>query len=341
MKNIFFKTAKSNLLKAAATGFLLLCLSVTFAFEANAGWKFWEKKEICEKLVEPIVNKSIRSLILSIKGKEDIDHKTKEMDRVKNECYQSILKTGDYKELYAYYLFYKYADDALKVANKGNDNAPNNIYHYMLFYANQNSRDFDQKTNSFKKEHGLYEKELKDFEDKMTQEEKIKSFSYIADNLATGTEGWVKKHDYRKSFEYLKRAAEAGDYSSQNALGIRYFLGSDRYNKFTFEKNYVEGYKWIYLSTIHSTQDDYYRKLSLKSFSILKKKMILYQIHDAEQQAKIWLGENKEFIKNHPLKIIIATQEEIKSEQEKTQKFIKDYGLDKSLSNSTNHYINQ
>jgi len=46
MKNNFFKTAKSNLLKALATGLLLVCLSVTFAFEANAGWKFWERSEI-------------------------------------------------------------------------------------------------------------------------------------------------------------------------------------------------------------------------------------------------------------------------------------------------------
>ncbi len=336
MKNIFFKTAKSNLLKAAATGFLLLCLSVTFAFEANAGWKFWEKKGICEKLVEPIVNKSIRSLILSIKGKEDIDHKTKEMDRVKNECYQSILKTGDYKELYAYYLFYKYADDALKVANKGNDNAPNNIYHYMLFYANQNSRDFDQKTNSFKKEHGLYEKELKDFEDKMTQEEKIKSFSYIADNLAVGKEGWVKFHDYRKSFEYLKRAAEAGDVGSQSALGASYFLGNDWMNKFRIEKNFIEGYKWMYLATMHSEQLTHEYEIHQKSLNKMIALMKRSEIDDSKNLAAIWLKENSEFIKNHPLKIIKTTKEEIATERDKTEKFIKEYELEKPLPSNIN-----
>ena len=307
----------------------LILFFVLITFEAKAGWRFW-KEETCQSMIDPIIN---RPLVLTLLTKNGDD-----MDYIKEKCYQLILKDGDYKELYAYYQLYKYADKALKGARKGRDETANNIYHYMLFYANQNSRDFDHKTKSFKKEQGIYEQELKDFEDAMTQEEKIKAFSYIADNLATGKEGWVKVNDYKKSFEYLKKAAEAGDYSSQGALGIRYFLGSDRYNKFTFEKNYIEGYKWIYLSTLHSTQDEYYRELSLKSFRILERKITSQQISDAENLSKIWLKENSEFIKNHPLKIIPITEEEIAIERDKTKKLIKDYELDKPLLNNN---INQ
>ncbi len=326
-------------------GALMVVVFFLVAFEANAGWKFWERKGICEKLVEPIVNKSLSSFISGVKDKEGISHKRKEMDHVQQECYKSILKTGDYKELYAYYLIYKYFDEALTKYRKRDqeniDPAPNNIYHYMLFYANQNSRDFDPKTNSFKNEQGLYEQELKDFEGNMTQEEKIKAFGYIADNLATGKEGWVKTNDYRKSFEYLKMAAEAGDIKSQAYLGYSYFTGLDWMKRIQVEKDYIQCYKWLYLSTLHSSQQSYVKKETLEALKTMTKNITPQQLHQAQQQAKIWLDQNKDFIKNHQLKIISMTEEEVAAEKVKTDKFIKEYGLDKPLSNNNTNQPNQ
>jgi hypothetical protein len=285
---------------------------------------FLKKVKTCEQMVDEFVKVDHR------------DIKTERANHVKDACYDIVLKTGNPKELYAYYRFYKHADDINakynQKNNKDKDLAPNDVYHWMLFYANQNSRIFNDKTGNFENEYGLYEQELKDFEEAMSQEERIKSFSYIADNIATGEEGWVKTHDYNKSFEYLKKAAEAGDYSSQNALGIRLFIGSDRYNQFPIEKDYVQGYKWIYLSTLHSRQDSYYRDLSLKSFDILKKQVTQKQINQAKDLAGIWLRQNSAFLENHPLQIIPISEEEIRVEKEKTEKFIKERGLDIQLS---------
>lgn len=310
----------------------LILFFVLITFEAKAGWRFW-KEEACQSMIDPIIN---RPLVLTLLTKNGDD-----MDYIKEKCYQLILKDGDYKELYAYYQFYKHVDEMNARYNQKNnkykDQAPNNIYHYMLFYANQNSREFDHKTKSFKKEQGIYEQELKDFEDAMTQEEKIKAFSYIADNLATGKEGWVKVNDYKKSFEYLKKAAEAGDVISQTKLGECYFAGSDFMNKFKIQKDFIKSYKWTYISTIHSEQQSNIYDYRVKALEILKQKMMPQQTQQAQQQAKIWLDQNKDFIKSHPLKIIPMTKEEIASEKAKTEKFIKDYGLDKSVStNNTN-----
>ncbi len=307
---------------------LFVVFFLLFAFEAKASWKFWgEKEESCEGMVDPIINKPLTLTILT-KSSEDIDY-------IKKKCYQLILKDGNHKELYAYYKLYEYTDKALKQARKGQDETPNNIYHYMLFYANQNSREFDPKTNSFKKERGLYEQELKSFEDSATQEEKIKAFSYIADNLATGTEGWVKINDYKKSFEYLKKAAEAGDVKSQAYLGYSYFTGLDWMKKIQVEKNYIQCYKWLRLSTLHSEQQSYVRDETLDALKTMTMNMTPQQLQQARQQAQIWLDQNKEFIKNHPLKIIPIAREKITSEKAKTKKFIKDYELGKSFSNNS------
>lgn len=318
LKNFTSSIYKNNKSATLVIG-LLLVLTL-----ANFSW--WRRGESCKILVDDFIAQGasgIRNMKLST--------------YVKDKCYEIILSTGDYKELYAYYNFYKYADEINAKYNKKNnidkDLAPNDVYHWMLFYANQNSREFDQKTQTFKKEQGLYEQELKDFEEKMTQEEKIKSYSYIADNLAAGKEGWVLKNDYQKSFEYLKRAAEAGDVKSQDGLGASYLSGTDWMNKFQIEKNYIDGYKWIYLSTLHSVQRKYLYDQKVKDLQTLTQnfKMTQTQIHQAKQQAQIWLDQNKEFIKNHPLKIIPMTTQEIEAGKEATNKFIKDYGLDKPL----------
>jgi hypothetical protein len=129
----------------------------------------------------------------------------------------------------------------------------------------------------------------------------------------------------------LKKAAEVGDYLSQGALGVRYFLGMDRYNKFKIEKNYIEGYRWIFISTQHSKQDTDYHNKSLEAFKILKKKMTQTQTKEAKQKAQTWLVQNREFIKNHPLKIIPISEEEVQKEKAKTEKFTKDYKLNQPL----------
>ncbi len=334
MRKILIQMKNSIFFKNASRLLVVYCILIV-SLEAKAWLGFSKEKGICESLVEPIISRSLPSLISDIKSQEDIALKKNEMDHAQNECYKSILSNGDYKELYAYYLFYKYSDEALtKYRTKSQDNidpAPNNIYHYMLFYANQNSRDFDPKTNSFKKEQGLYEQELKDFEEAMTQEEKAKAFGYIADNLAVGKEGWVKVNDYQKSFEYLKKAAEAGDVGMQSALGASYFLGKDWMNKFEIEKNFIKGYKWMYLATIHSNQLNHEYMLHQTSLNKMKKMMEKYQIAESKKLIKIWLNQNKDFIKNHPLKITPMTKEEVASEKDKTEKFIKDYGLDQPL----------
>ncbi len=302
---------------------LTAILFLLVAFEAKADW-FWKRRGPCETMVEPIVNKPL-ILTLVLKNKKDVD-------RAQHGCYQSILKDGDHRELYAYYKLYKYADDGLKRTHKGEDKAPNNIYHYMLFYANQNSRIFDEKTQYFKNEQGLYEQELKDFEDQMNQEEKIKSFAYIADNLATGTEGWVKIHDYRKSFEYLKKAAEAGDAVSQHELGACYFLGRDRYIKFNFEKNHIKSFKWIFLSTKHSKQGSYNYEESNRALRIVKKEMTAAELREADSQIEKWLKENEGFIKKHPLEINKMSKGEVKSLKQEYQKFIKENNLNQTPS---------
>ncbi len=293
----------------------LVFLAVFVVFELKA-----KKQDSCESMVDDFVKQGIEKM-----------KDRNQWNIVKSFCYQSILKSGEYKELYAYYRFYKYADKINSKYNQVNninkDLAPNNIYHWMLFYANQNSRDFDEKTQSFKKEKGLYEQELKDFEDQMTQEEKIKSFSYIADNLAAGKEGWVKKNDYEKSFEYLKRAAEAGDVKSQIYLGYSYFTGLDWMKKIKVEKNYIDCYKWLYISTKHSEQKNYLINETYIALKDLSKVMSDLQIKEAKILGDIWLEQNKEFIKSYPLNIIQITDDEIKKEKEKTEKFIKDYKL--------------
>jgi hypothetical protein len=279
---------------------------------------FWEKKEeSCKSLVDMVIKKRYIG---------------EAADKILAVCNQKV-RTGDYEELYAYYRIYKAVDKSFQ------DKMPANKYHWMLFYANENSREFDSKTQEFKKPQGLYGQELKDFEEQMTQEEKIKSFAYIADNLAVGKEGWVLKNDYQKSFEYLKRAAEAGDYGSQINLGSSYFSGTDWMNKFIIEKNYIDAYKWIYLATLHSEQKSYPHNRTIDGLKILAKNfnMTQNQIHQAKAQAKIWLDQNQEFIKNHPLKIIKMTDEEVKLGKEETNKFIKDYQLDKPLSKNQDH----
>ncbi len=59
--------------------------------------------------------------------------------------------------------------------------------------------------------------------------------------------------------------------------------------------------------------------------------MTAQQIQQGKEEANIWLRKNREFIKNHPLKIISMTEEEIKIEKEKTEKFVKENNLDKPL----------
>jgi TPR repeat protein len=313
------KMQKSKLFKVIILSLLAISFSALFIFEAQAGWKFWEKRGICEKLVEPIIKKPLIVTLLTKSGED--------MDCIKKKCYELILKDGDYKELYAYYQLYKYADKVLQEARNGKDETPNNIYHYMLFYANQNSREFNPKTNSFKKEQGLYEQELKDFEDAMTQEEKIKAFSYIADNLAFGKEGWVKVNDYEKSFEYLKKAAEAGDRFSQAELGACYFGGGDRFYKFEFPKSYVEAYAWTYLSTTHSEQKSSQYEMSKKMLKIISSAASKQEINESKQQIETWLKNNKIFINRYPLKIIKTSKREEENDKKKTQEIIKKYNM--------------
>ena len=286
----------------------LVTLFLFISFEARADW-LWRKKETCENMVDNMIESGLDGL-----KEENLNH-------VKHGCYAIILKTGDHKELYSYYRSYKYIDDL----NKGK--GANNIYHYMLLYANQNSRDFDQKTQSFKKEQGLYEKELKEFEDNMTQEEKAKAFSYIADNLATGKEGWVKIHDYYKSFEYLKRAAEAGDRFSQVELGTCYFFGADRFFKFNFSKSYIEAYKWTYISTKHSETNSYEHGIALKNLKKIRLGMINAQIIEAKQEANLWLKNNKEFINKNPLRVLQMSKEEIEKATQESKEIIKNYNM--------------
>ena len=294
---------------------------------ASKSFSFWEndKRTECEKVVDQIINQGVISILPVNSDK---------LTHAKNSCYDFILKDGDRRDLYAYYRFYKFVDDLhLKYNKRDESQNVKNIYHWMLFYANQNSRDFDLKTQSFKSEQGLYEQELKDFEDKMTQEEKIKSFAYIADNLAMGKEGWVKVHDYKKSFEYLEKAAEAGDVKSQIYLGYSYFTGLDWIKRIRVEKDYIQCYKWLYLSTLHSKQKEYLRNETLEAISMMSKNINKKQIQQAKQMAKIWFKRNKKILESHPLEIIPMTKEEIKIEKEKTDKFIKENHLNQPLIN--------
>ncbi len=300
-------------------GFLLL-LSISL-LTTSESFSFWGGDDL--GTCEGIVNNSI---------------KTKSVDANATKIVEVCAKgarTGSHKELYSYFKIYDLVDRSFK------DQMENNRYHWMLFYANENSRDFDPKTNSFKKEQGLYEQELKDFEDAMTQEEKIKAFAYIADNLAVGKEGWVKVNDYKKSFEYLKKAAEVGDIGMQSALGASYFLGNDWMNKFKIEKNFIEGYKWMYLATIHSEQFAHEYKIHQKSLNRMKIMMQKSEIIESKKLINAWLKENSNFIKNHPLKITTMTKEEIAKEREKTNKFIEEYELDKPLPKNNINQNNQ
>lgn len=315
-------SSKSNAACLFFVAFLaLFCFGINN--EARAGW-FDKKEETCQKLVDDFIAQGVAGIA-----------NMKLANYTKDKCYEIILSSGNYKELYAYYRFYKYADEINTKYNKRNnvnkDLAPNDAYYWMLFYANQNSREFDPKTQIFKKEQGLYEQELKDFEDQMNQEEKIKSFSYVADNLATGKEGWVKIHDYKKSFEYLKKAAEAGDVKSQLYMGYSYFTGNDWMNKFKIKKDFIGCYKWLYTSTKHSQQKSFVYNDTKKAINTMLSNMTQTQIQQAKKEANIWLEQNKDFIKNHPLKIIPMTDKEIKQEREKTDKFIKDYKLNHPL----------
>jgi len=298
----FFKVVKNKI----PTKKNLVAVTLAITLCVITAYYFWHQQNTCRGMVETTIKQGVLGL-----RKESINH-------VKNACYDLITKAGDYRELYAYYKLYKYVDDL------NNDKGQNDIYYWMLFYANQNSREFSN-------ERGLYEQELKDLENHMTQEEKIKSFSYVADNIVTGNEGWVKKHDYQKSFEYLKKAAEAGDNISQRKLGECYFAGSDFMNKIEIPKNLVESYKWIYISTLYSEQKSYFYDYANRSLKVLEKSMNSEQIKKSTYFAEVWLKQNSEFVESHPLKIIGMTHEEVKLEQEKTKKFIKEYNLDKSL----------
>lgn len=300
-------------------GFLLL-LSISL-LTTSESFSFWgdDKRTECEKVVDQIVKQGIISAFPI--NSDKITH-------AKNSCYDVILKDGDHRDLYAYYRFYKFVDELhLKYNKRDNSQNVKNIYYWMLFYANENSRDFDPKTNSFKKEQGLYEQELKDFEDAMTQEEKIKAFAYIADNLAVGKEGWVKVNDYKKSFEYLKKAAEVGDNFSQSELGTCYFYGADRFSKFSFEKDYNKAYKWTYLATKHSVTNSYDYKIVLKNLKSIELVMTKKQIAESKQEIGIWLKNNNNFVKNNPLKISKMTEDELKKAKKEAQEKIKKYSL--------------
>lgn len=278
--------------------FILLLLGVAI-------WNHFQYRKTCRGFVE-----------ISIRTKT-VDYNAQKIIEV---C-AAQAKTGDYRELYAYYGIYRYVDQSFQ------DKMENNKYHWMLFYANQNSRDFDSQTQSFKKENGLYEEELKSFEEQMTQEEKIKSFHYIADNLATGKEGWVKRNDYHQSFEYLKKAADAGDVESQGALAEAYFLGQDRYNKFKIKKDYKQAYAWLYISTKHSTQKSYHNRLLHEALKIVSAEMDKEEIKEAQNISKLWLTNNRNFIQSHPPKIVEMTKSEITKVQNESEKFIQDYNL--------------
>ena len=312
---------KARFDKAVLSPISFIGLLAIASLVASKSFSFWEndKRTECEKVVDQIINQGVISILPVNSDK---------LTHAKNSCYDFILKDGDRRDLYAYYRFYKFVDDLhLKYNKRDESQNVKNIYHWMLFYANQNSRDFDLKTQSFKSEQGLYEQELKDFEDKMTQEEKIKSFSYIADNLAVGKEGWVKFHDYRKSFEYLKRAAEAGDNFSQSELGTCYFYGADRFSKFSFEKDYNKAHKWTYLATKHSTTNSYDYKIISKNLKAIELTMTKKQITESKKEVGIWLKNNDNFVKNNPLKIIKMTDGEMKNAKKEAQEIVKKYNM--------------
>ncbi|MES2678087.1 MAG: hypothetical protein V4612_07255 [Pseudomonadota bacterium] len=286
-------------------GMLIMVICLALNNDAKADW-FGKKEESCKNLVD----KGIGS-----KAFLKVNYK-----KIYDICAEKS-KTGDYLEIYSRYTFYKYIDKSFQ------DKMEANKYHWMLFYANQNSREFDSKTKEFKKEQGLYEQELKDFEEQITQEEKIKSFSYIADNLATGNEGWVLKHDYQKSFEYLKRAAEVGDLFSQAELGACYFGGGDRFYKMEFPVNYVEAYKWTYLSILHSKQKNTAFESSKKMLDIISSKASKIEIMQAKKDANNWLKQNEKFIKSHPLEIVNITKEQAEIDKKQTQEIINKYEM--------------
>jgi len=288
---------------------LFLGAVIVLVFVAVIAISLTDRRNECEVMVDSLISNPIEGM------------KKANLDKIKNDCYEKILDRGSYRDLYAYYRMYKFVD----VLN--NDKGEDNIYHWMLFYANENSRIFNESTGAFEKSYGLYYRELKDFENNMTQEEKKKSFAYLADNIATGKEGWVKKHDYQKSFEYLKKAAEEGDVKLQIYLGYSFFTGRDWMNKLDVEKDYRKCYKWLYISTLHSSQQEYLRLETLTSLKNLQTKMSYKDILYSKELAKTWFKENDKFVMNNPLKIIKMTKKKINTEKKRTKDFIKQYNL--------------
>ena len=308
MKKIFLKRAKIFSVNSGGI-IIILILLISLASLVKFDWVFDKKSDDCKVMVDRLIEYPRVGL------------QEKNLSKIKDDCYAKILKSGSYKDLYAYYRMYKFID------NLSNDKGADNIYHWMLFYANENSRIFNDLSGEFEKEHGLYEKELKQFEDNMTQEERMKSFAYIADNLATGKAGWVKKNNYKKSFEYLSRAAEEGDVKLQIYLGYSYFTGRGWMNKVKVDRDYSKCYKWLHLSTIHSKQKKYLRTETIESLNKISQSMSPKEIYNAKNMVDIWLEKNSKFVKNNPLVIIKMTEEEVEIEKKKTQHFIIKYNL--------------
>ena len=251
-------------------------------------------EETCRRLVD-----------LNIKdGVEAIE---RNVGHIKDVCTDSVNKTGDHQELYAYYKLYEYV-------GKINDIKDQKYrYHWLLYYANQNSS-------------GKYQKELEDLESQMTQGEKAEAFLRISFSLAAEQNlNLIKKHDFEKSSEYLKKAAEAGSSFAQSELGGCYYDGEDRFYQVKFPKDYVEAYKWSYISTQHSEQKKYDYDVTSKRLAMIKSKMSDDQIKEARKVADKWLAENVEFVKSHPLKITSMKKEEIDIEKRKTKEMMEKY----------------
>lgn len=263
-------------------------------FASLSLFSYFRNEETCRKLVDLNIRDGVSAI-------------EKNVGHIKNVCTDSVNKTGDYRELYAYYKLYKYVGELNNVKDQ------RHRYHWLLYFANQNSE-------------GKYQKELKDLENEMTQGEKAEAFLHISFYLSTEENlNLIKKHDFEKSSEYLKRAAELGNWFAQAELGACYYDGKDRVYQIEFRKDYVEAYKWVFISMQHSEQRKYDYDIASKRLGMIKSKMSGDQIKEAKEASDKWLTENTDFVKSHPLKITPMTKEEIDIEKRKTKEMMEKY----------------
>ncbi len=188
------------------------------------------------------------------------------------KCHEMIMK---YKNPGDMYIFFKIYETYL-TPRQGMTEMTKASYYSYLYFAN-------------KYRNNEYLEELKKFEESMTTEEKINACNVMITNYAKLTDTAIAiEPDYKKAFEYRVKRANLGDLETQEHLAMELALGKFSNGLYVFDPNYIEAYKWFYISYHNGNER------ALKGIKKMQTLMSKSDIAKAESLAKTWIKAYKE-----------------------------------------------